>query len=110
MPDSPKFQFGPTLWDPKNPTKKQQFKLPLTALGRRGCVMLQKLSENIADCVSHAVAAQRRADAAADAASKREYADMADRWRRLAESYQFVERIEGFRGAARIARGMPPPK
>jgi len=88
--------------------KKQQFKLPLTALGRRGCVMLQKLSDNIADCVSHAVEAQRRADAAADLESRREYADMAGKWRRLAESYQFVERIERFLDTAKTTAGVAP--
>jgi len=58
--------------------------------------MLQKLSENIAECLAHAAKAERRADEATDSTIKREAADMADRWRRLAESYQFVERVNRF--------------
>ena len=68
--------------------------------------MLQKLSDHIAECVSHAVAAQHRADAAIDPTSKREFADMADRWRRLADSYQFVERINHFLDHTKAIRGM----
>jgi hypothetical protein len=33
---------------------------------------------------------------ATDPASKREFDDMAGRWRRLAESYQFVEGVDDF--------------
>jgi len=69
--------------------------------------MLQKLTDNIAECVSHAVEAQRRADEAADSASKREFADMADRWRRLADSYQFVERINHFLDNTKAIGSMP---
>ena len=69
--------------------------------------MLEKLSDNSAECVAHAVEAQRRADAAGDPASKREHSDMADRWRRLAESYQFVERIERFLGTVKTTAGVP---
>ena len=56
--------------------------------------MRQKLSENIADCIAHAVEAQGRADESMDPATKREFADSANRWRRLAESYKFLEGIE----------------
>jgi hypothetical protein len=69
--------------------------------------MLQKLSDNIAECMSHAVEAQRRAAEAADLATKRENADMAHRWLRLAESYQFVERIERFLGSIKASGGVP---
>jgi hypothetical protein len=54
----------------------------------------QKLSENIAECIAHAVAAQGRAADSIDQATQREFAASASRWRRLAESYQFLERIE----------------
>ena len=69
--------------------------------------MLQKLSDNIAECLSHAVEAQRRADEAADAATKQEFAEMADRWRRLADSYQFVERINHFLDSTKAIGSMP---
>jgi len=66
--------------------------------------MLQKLSDNIAGCIS---LTQRRAHAAAEPATKREHADMADRWRRLAESHQFVERIERFLDNTKTIGSMP---
>jgi hypothetical protein len=55
--------------------------------------MLQKLSENIAECLMRAATAQRLSDEATHHAAKQDYADMARRWRGLAESYQFVEGI-----------------
>ena len=103
MPDSHMFQFGRTPSVGKNHRKKQHFKLPLTA---PGC-MLQKLSDNIAECISHALEGQRRAHAAAEPATKREHADMADRWRRLAKSHQFVERIERFLDNTKTIGSMP---
>jgi hypothetical protein len=69
--------------------------------------MLQKLSDHVAECASHAVEAQRRADEVIDPATKREFADMADRWRRLADSYQFVERISRFLDNTRVVGSMP---
>jgi hypothetical protein len=68
--------------------------------------MLQKLSDHVAECVSHAVEAQRRADEVIDPTTKREFADMADRWRRLADSYQFVERINRFLDNTKIIGSM----
>ncbi len=56
--------------------------------------MRQKLSENIADCIGHAVEAEGRADESMDPATKRGFADSANRWRRLAESYRFLKRME----------------
>jgi hypothetical protein len=76
--------------------REQQFKLPQSALKRMGCLMIQKLIENSVECFAHATEAQRRSDMATDPASKREFDDMAGRWRRLAESYQFVERVDDF--------------
>jgi coenzyme F420-reducing hydrogenase alpha subunit len=69
--------------------------------------MLQKLSDNIAECLTHAVEAQARADQATDMTTKRENAAMAERWRRLAESYQFVERISRFLDNTRAIGSMP---
>jgi hypothetical protein len=61
-----------------------------------GSLMIQKPIENSVECFAHATEAQRRSDMATDPASKREFDDMAGRWRRLAESYQFVERVDDF--------------
>ena len=76
--------------------------------------MLQRLSEHVAECLAHARVAERRATEATDATSKREYADMASRWRRLAESYQFVERVDSFLNNTKtigsMSRGEPRPR
>jgi hypothetical protein len=69
--------------------------------------VLQKLSDNSAECLVHAAEAQVRADQATDPAAKRENADTADRWRRLAESYQFVERISAFLDNTKAIGSMP---
>lgn len=88
--------------------KEAAFKLPLGAPEGAGeCVMLQKLNENIAECLARAADAQRRAEEATNATAKCEAADMADRWRRLAESYQFVDRIECFLNTKPIGRMRP---
>jgi hypothetical protein len=47
------------------------------------------------------------ADATADAATKSDFADIADRWRRLAESYSFVERVERFLANTKPIGSMP---
>ena len=64
--------------------------------GDTGAAMLNKLTDNIIECLTHAAEAQARADQATDLADKLEHAKMATRWRRLAESYQFVERITAY--------------
>jgi hypothetical protein len=61
-----------------------------------GCIMIQYLTEESVECLEHAAKAQQRADEASDPRTKREFADMARRWRRLAEGYQFVERVDDF--------------
>lgn len=58
--------------------------------------MLQTLSEHIAECFARADHAQRRADETRDPAIKANFDDIARRWIRLAESYQFVERVDRF--------------
>jgi hypothetical protein len=68
--------------------------------------MLQKLSDNIIECLAHAAAAQRRADDVTDAMIKREFADTAERWRRLAESYRFLEGINDFLDNTRVIGSM----
>ena len=45
-----------------------------------------------------------------DPADKKEYADMAARWRRLADSYQFVERITAYLDNTKAISSVPPRK
>jgi hypothetical protein len=56
----------------------------------------QRLCERATECLARAGSAEQRALAATDPEMKANYADVARRWRRLAESYQFVDRVENF--------------
>lgn len=58
--------------------------------------MLQRLHERAAECLAHADAMEQRAREMTNPETKANLFDTAVRWRRLAESYQFVERVEQF--------------
>jgi len=58
--------------------------------------MLQRLTAHIVECLVHADDCERRAQTMTDAQIKVDLLDMARKWRRLAESYQFVERVDGY--------------
>ena len=51
--------------------------------------MLQKASEEVAECLRRAAEADARAEVTADAKNKLEYQRMASSWRTLARSYEF---------------------
>jgi hypothetical protein len=51
--------------------------------------MLQRISEQITECLRRAAEAQDRADEASDAELKADYERMAETWRALARSYEF---------------------
>jgi hypothetical protein len=57
--------------------------------------MLQKLTEEIAECYRHATEARERANAA-EPASRKDFDDMERRWLSLAHSYELAERISNF--------------
>lgn len=107
-PQTPKSSIRPYAGPSPRKLREQHFKLPGKRSGTRvGSVMLQKLSDNIAECLARAADAQVRADEASDSATKRENARMAESWRRLAESYQFVERINDFLDNTKTIGSMP---
>jgi len=58
--------------------------------------VLQRLNERAAECLAHADAMEQHAQSTLNAQSKADLLDTARRWRKLAESYQFVERVEDF--------------
>ena len=58
--------------------------------------MLQKLTEEIAECYAHASHCRERAKAAVDLSIKRDFLDMERRWLALAHSYEFAERLSNF--------------
>ncbi len=58
--------------------------------------MLQKFSEHIANCFHRAAEADGRAAETTDTRLRADHARMAQTWRHLARSYQFVEALETF--------------
>lgn len=69
--------------------------------------MLERLNDRAIECLAHAAEVEQRAQATINPQSKADLFDMACRWRRLAESYQFVERIELFLAGTKPIGGMP---
>jgi PAS domain S-box-containing protein len=58
--------------------------------------MLERLSDNIRECLERAAEARARADAVDNAALKAEHLNAESRWLTLARSYGFVESVEHF--------------
>ena len=52
--------------------------------------------EGAVECMMRAAEAKRRAEAMTDLAARGEFLDLAERWIRLAQSYEFVEQIDQF--------------
>ena len=55
--------------------------------------MLQKLSEEIAECYAHASECRERAKPILDAATKKDFLEMEQRWLSLAHRYEIAERL-----------------
>jgi hypothetical protein len=60
--------------------------------------MLQKPSPLASDCLRRAADCEIKAENAVDAEVKRNFTFLADQWRRLADSYEYLERSETFLG------------
>jgi hypothetical protein len=58
-----------------------------------GCMMVQQLSGEIAECYRRASESRDRAKLANDSALRQDFLDMERRWILLAHSYEFSERI-----------------
>jgi hypothetical protein len=75
--------------------------------------MLQKLSDQAAECYRLARNAKEKADRACDEAIRRDYLALERRWTKLAQSYELLERVSTFHGEVkrRIAVFQPrtPP-
>ena len=57
---------------------------------------MQKLSEDIAECHTHAAQCRTRAKRAIDPKIKQEYLDMERRWLSMARSHEFAEQLLDF--------------
>jgi len=76
----------------------------------KGWVVLQRLGEHIANALERAAAAQRRAADATDIELKLDNERMAESWRLLARSFQFVESLESFLLDSHNARDLQQPE
>jgi len=72
--------------------------------------VLQRLGDHIADALERAVAAERRARDATDAELRFDNERMAQSWRKLARSFQFIESLEQFLIDSQRHRNLLPPK
>jgi hypothetical protein len=72
--------------------------------------LLQRLGEHIAKALERAAAAERRARDATDPELRLDNERMAQSWRKLAHSFQFVESLEQFLIDSQRNRNLLPPK
>ena len=61
--------------------------------------MLSKPSTDAAACLQHAADCELRAEQAGDPIAKQSFLDVAARWRRIAETFEYIERIDRFLGS-----------
>lgn len=73
--------------------------------------MLLKLNGHISNCLERAASAEQRAEQSADSATRSDNELLAQSWRHLASSYQFVESLERFLSdTGRGKQPSPPPE
>lgn len=72
--------------------------------------MLLKLNAHISNCLARAAEAERRALHSADATTRSDHELMAQSWRHLARSYQFVESLERFLSETDRKKSELPPE
>jgi hypothetical protein len=72
--------------------------------------VLQRLSEHIANALDRAAAADRRAADTKDPELRLDNERMAQTWRLLARSFQFVESLEKFLIDSQRQRNLLPPE
>jgi len=70
--------------------------------------VLQKVSEQVAECLRRAAEADARAEVTADAKNKLEYQRMATSWRTLARSYEFQGSLGRFVSFNKERQNAPP--
>ena len=58
--------------------------------------MLVRTSPDVADCLQRAAECELQAERASEPIAKRSFLDLAARWRRIAETFEYVERVDRF--------------
>ena len=59
--------------------------------------MLNKMSDDIAECYRHAEDCARRAQGECEFSLRQDFLDLERRWLGLARSYEFTDRLQRFR-------------
>ena len=60
--------------------------------------MLSQSSKDAAECLAHATECELQAERASDPVAKQSFLDLAARWRRIAATFQYIERVDRFLG------------
>jgi hypothetical protein len=58
--------------------------------------MLNKPSQDAAECAAHAADCELQAERSNDPVAKQAFLDLAARWRRIAATYEYIERVDRF--------------
>ena len=58
--------------------------------------MLVKPSTDAAECLRRATECELQAERAKDSAAKQSFLDLAERWRRIANTFEYIERVDRF--------------
>ncbi len=58
--------------------------------------MLSQSSKEAAECLWHAAECELQAERASDPLAKQSFLDLAARWRRIAATYEYIQRIDRF--------------
>jgi hypothetical protein len=56
--------------------------------------MLRKPSSDAAECLQHATECELQAERASDPTAKQSFLDLAARWRRIAATYEYIDRVD----------------
>lgn len=58
--------------------------------------MLVKPSTDALECLQHAGECELQAERSSDPTAKQSFLDLAQRWRRIAETMEYIERVDRF--------------
>jgi predicted amidophosphoribosyltransferase len=58
--------------------------------------MLVKTSTDVAECLQHATECELQAEQTSDPTAKQSFLDLAARWRRIAATFEYIERVDRF--------------
>jgi hypothetical protein len=58
--------------------------------------MLVRTSPDVAECLQHAAECECQATRTRDPDAKQSFLDLATRWRRIAETCEYIERVDRF--------------